>query len=143
LAPLMAPPAEAAFSVVSDETVSRFPTGLDFRLHVRSERPITEIQINMAIGREQVSSYGRPEFQPGPEVTAEYTLRTGADKYIPPMAQITYWYQIKDATGAQFETEKKTIRYEDPKYEWQQLQRDKLIVFYHDQPAQRVERILD
>ncbi|MCC6493219.1 MAG: hypothetical protein IT424_09375 [Pirellulales bacterium] len=110
IAQLTAPSAEAAISVVSEETESRFPSGLVFRVRATADQSITDIQVNLIIGRERVSSYGRPEFGPGREVSAEYTLRTGADRYIPPMSQITYWYQLKDAGGAQMETPRQTIR---------------------------------
>lgn len=139
-----APPVRAQAPVtLVDSVESYFPDGLAFHFEVQTDQPIARLRLNYTVGRDGSTAYVYVPVADGPIATADYWLSTFGGAYIPPKAQITYWYQIEDAAGQIAETARQTVLYDDLAFDWQTTEGDGLTVYHHDIGADRAQDILE
>jgi len=93
------------------EAESQYPTGIKFYVSARSSAEIDEVRVFFRkTGRVAVGAYREVEFQSvsgesGSSIDGEANLRTGlGGGYIPPGTEITYSFEIRDDSGAVYQT---------------------------------------
>lgn len=135
--------AQGEIALLSETYETRFPKEIVFILEARSEQAIKSITFTYQLGSLDSRHTGYPTFEPGQQVRAEYSLKTGGSSYIPPMTSITYSYLIEDAAGNRLSTPSQRILYEDGRFQWQKTEEGMVTLFWHDRRESSVRAILD
>ena len=111
---------------------SRFPEGIFFQVAVSAPAPVTEITLQYRVLGESVSRYNTFEVEPARSAQAELLVRTDtADRYIPPGAEIEFFFDIVDADGNRTETARQTFTLLDPRFEWSRIEGDQASILYY------------
>lgn len=133
------PQTDSLVRVTSNTHEVRFPDEIVFRLDAEADTTITEVTIFYRLAGRKISTYGRPPFRTGTDISTEFTLNTSGSDYIPSGVDIEYHYVIKDAQGNELETEKRSLEYRDESRDWQRLSIGEFEVVWHDLERDRVE----
>lgn len=133
-APALAAPT-ARIEVLEQSAESHFPDDLTFHLRVRTDAgTITEATLYLQAGWEEATRLAVPEaFTPAPEVDLTAVWSTSGET-VPPFIEITYYWQVTDSSGEVLNTEPVTTEYTDSSLDWQRLEDEHVVVFWHDQP---------
>ena len=119
-----------------------FPGAVVFTIAVTSEADITEVQLfHRAVGLETWSS-ANLDFIPGRNVTAGLTLSLSGPSYLPPGAELEYYYSIRDADGLIQQTPLGVIEYLDFRFHWDRTQVGPLLLLHHDLGDTEVARVV-
>ena len=124
--------------VLSTSHEIEFPNEVVLRLEAEADSDISEIILFYRLGRRDIRVYGYPEFIPAPRVTTDFRIKTGGASFIPSGVDIEYYYFVKDAAGNTFESDRFSLEYKDPSFEWHRFQQGDLIFLWHDRPADLV-----
>ncbi|MDX1435646.1 MAG: peptidase MA family metallohydrolase [Anaerolineales bacterium] len=79
---------------------------------------------------------------PGPEADLEYRWDT-SNITVPPSTPIYYYWEVADSQGNRQKSEEELFLYHDQRFEWQVLERENLSVWWHDQPPEFGEEVMD
>ncbi len=123
-----------------------FGREIEFTLAARSDAAdITEIRAFFTPqGAGTVSSYAYLDFQPDDDVLARFSIPTnGRGSYYPPGTQFYIYYEITDEAGNELRTDRMTLEYLDPRFDWKRSTRAGLTVLYHDRREADIDRLLD
>ncbi|MCH8206339.1 MAG: hypothetical protein IH956_04980 [Chloroflexi bacterium] len=127
---------------ISSSAEIDFPDELVIKFEAEADAVITQITFFYQLGRQKATIYGYPAFTPGRSVTTEFRIKTGGANFLPTGVDIEYYYVVRDAAGNTFESERFTIEYKDPAFDWQRLQDGGLVILWHDRSERDVERVL-
>lgn len=123
---------------------------ITFPVKVSSSADITEIVLLVRFpGTNAAGSRIFPKFTPGKEVETQALWNLDRDLvgvpggYLPPGAQGTYSWHIKDAAGNTFDTPPAPFRVEDNRFEWRKLENDRFVVYWYDGTDTFGQRIFD
>ena len=127
--------AQGGVTFSETQTENHFPDSMTFRVNVSSKvRDIVSAQFVFIAERYySINNYARADVDvaTGADVTLEFTLESGTAV---PMTPFTYYWDVVDSQGVHHQSETKTVRYEDTRYNWQELKNSKVWVLWHDQP---------
>jgi hypothetical protein len=162
--------ADSGLELIRAEAVSEFPEGIRFRFEARSERAIDEVIVRFAVTGQPAIQYnylelsepGQPPAAPSPVsgagqpspsvspgasagvVSGEYFHRTGQrDRYVPPGAEFTYFFEVLYEDGKTEETKPATLVAHDSRFKWEPFTKGPITVFYHGPVQKRAESIAD
>lgn len=129
------PGSDVVWTVGAQTFESRYPAGFQFTAEVSSSAgPVVRGRViwSHVPGRQR----SRPaEIDPATgQLSAEWQA-TGADA-VPPWVGVTYYWDISDSAGNNFQTEPQYAEYEDNTYTWVRTESDDIIVFTQDLPDQ-------
>ncbi len=127
--------------VVSDDARTRFPEGVSFSVAAEGSSDIVEVKLNFRNAHGGPWSYAYLDVAPSPSVETAFTLGSGGDVYIPPEAEIEYFYTIRDADGAATRTPRRTVFYSDNRFRWESITVGPLVLLHHDQPRGRARAL--
>lgn len=118
--------------VSKNEMTYKFSESMRFELNAESDRPIEDIVLRYTIGTDTDAPRNRriPEFTPGRAIRAVHAEDLVRGQ-IPPASPITWWWALTTADGATFETEPKTERYLDERFDWQSTDGDDVRVWWY------------
>lgn len=108
-----------------------FGESLEFELAATGEADIRDVVLHYTIGSDSPRNRRIPEFRAGPSIQARHSEQVVRGQ-IPPMSQITWWWTLTDATGRVTETEPRTERYLDKRFDWQHTDGDDVVVWWYD-----------
>ena len=138
--PLPAPqPSGEVIRVISNSHSIEFPNEVVLNLEAEADSQIMEVTLFYQLGRQTTRIYGYPSFARSNRVNADFRIETSGSNYIPSGVDIEYYYFIRDAEGNELETERFSLEYKDPGYEWQSFRQGGLIVLWHDRPFRAVQ----
>ena len=130
--------------VISHTHEINFPHEIIFSLEVESDNyQINAIQFFYTLSSGDVKVYGYPSYTTTKRVQTSFQIKTSGAHYIPPGTDLVYYYKITNDNGDTLKTEKFTLEYKDPKYNWTKLRQGNLEILYHDLPHEKVHKILD
>ena len=132
--------------VVSSSATSEFPEGMRFKLELESDLRIDDVRVTFEIGARRTTQYAYMDLDQTtkPLVSGELFQRTNTnDRYIPPGAMITYWFEITDENGDSFLTDPETFRFEDARFEWDEVTLGPITILYHGPVRVRAERLAE
>ena len=117
---------------------NQYPDAIRFYLTASSTDDIEEIRVFFKkTGKVSASAYRALDFESSDLVSAEAFLPTGRGaSYIPPGAEITYFFEIWDATGAVYRTSGQKIVYADSRFQWMTLSSGPITVYYYGEGAE-------
>lgn len=134
LAAVIAPPllADGNIQVANSTWDSEFGDHLSFSLEATGPAEIDKVELLYRVVGQLATSRNEAKFTPGTSVTASFTIdQTKPENYMPPGAELEYWWKIEDAAGNQVKTDKQTITIVDNRYEWQSLENDRLTLYWY------------
>ena len=150
---ILAVPAQAfggGIKVLEDSREVEFPDGFSFTLAAQGDEDIVEVQLLYRIVGSDVWSYAYPDFNPATRVATKLNLRIGGSVYLPPGAELEYYYIIRDAQGNVHQTDAKLVEYSDNRFQWEREQVGELVLLHHgisqskvDSVSREVEEALD
>ena len=119
-----------------------FPDGVGLTLTAEAETEIVEVRVffRAAGSRSWGYSYahllqgGQTQSEPGadPRVFAMASIPGNQSGYLAPGVEVEYYYQIRDAAGNVFKTERASVEYLDRRFEWRRVNIGPLELVYHD-----------
>ena len=127
--------------VLSSTYEIHFPDEIVVTLQAEAEADITEITLFYRLGRQHVRVYGYPEFEAATQVSADFAISTGGASYVPSGADIEYYFVLRDAEGNSLESERFSLEYLDPRFEWQRFEQGDLVVLSHDRSSDRIVEV--
>jgi hypothetical protein len=114
--------AEAQARIVAEVPAADYSFGQHITFHLKATAPAQITQVNLFLrlqGRSDTVAVP-VVFEPGPQVQVDYPFSL-VEHSVPPFVNITYWWEIRDASGAQLLTEEEQLFYADNRYDWQPL----------------------
>lgn len=110
-----------------------FPSSVTFTALIADGAQAAEVVFFYTILPEGALTRQPAEIMRGDVTRAAAVVETsGADIYIPVGADIEWFWALTSNDGSVVETERKIWRYEDPRYEWDELARGDVVVRYYD-----------
>lgn len=119
----------------------RFAQEIIFRLDATSDVPIESATLRWRA--DQLDFKPEPaDITPGTAIHAEVSkeLRGGV---LPPFSTVTYWWEVRDASGALSEIGPVDFAYIDNRYAWQRLSREGVTILWSDGDSAFAQRVLD
>ncbi len=93
---------------------------------------VTEVRaILHTSGPSPIASYTYARFQTDPTLSAEFTIPTGGARYYPPGVEFEVHFELTDAQGEKYDTNRFTVEYLDPEIDWRRVTRGPLTAIYH------------
>ena len=132
--------------VVDYSVESQFPEGMTFKLDVESDIRIDDVRVTFEIGDRGTSQYAYLDLDQTshPLVNGELFHRTNSrDRYIPPGTMIKYWFEITDENGDTHFTEPESWRFDDARFEWEEVTLGTVTILYHGPVRTRAERLAE
>ena len=118
-----------------------FPGDIGFTLTAEGEEEIVEVELRYKPLNSDVWSYAYPHVEPGRRITTGFALNAVGADYLPPGAEIEFYYVIRDSAGNEHETEPEVIEYVDNRFDWQSTQIGPLTLLHHNQSPSRVTSV--
>jgi hypothetical protein len=96
-----------------------------FTVEAESSADIIDVRLCYQVDKmnyAEIVSEGWADFTPASRITANWVwdMRNAS---LPPGAEVTYWWVIKDAAGNKLETSPEVMHFHDNRYPWQSLTR--------------------
>lgn len=137
--------AESNISVLDSSITMDFPYSLAFNLEAESNADILDARLHYQVDRmnyAQVVSEGWAEFTPATRVETSWVwdMRKAS---LPPGAQVTYWWTIKNADGEELQTLPKVVYFEDDRYQWQSLTDREITIFWYHGDNEFANELMD
>lgn len=124
---------ELSVTVVDDSWDAAFRDHLTFNLEATSEAEVVEAFLFYKVVGQLATSRNEAEFTPGTSIKAEFSLdQTLPVNYMPPGAEVEYWWKLVDAEDNEFKTERQRLFYTDERFSWQQLQNERLTLSWYE-----------
>ena len=133
-------------TVVHSGAESQFPDGIRFSIEASGPDEIDDIRVFFKkLGQTSRASYRIVEFSPGAQISGDVTIPSGkGGEYIAPGTRIEYSFEIRDTAGRRHRTEDQVFIYLDPAFDWGQVSRGMITVFYnYEGIADRAQKILE
>ncbi len=120
-----------------------FPGDIGFTLTAEGEEEIVEVELRYRPVNSDVWSYVYPNLEPGHRVTTRVALNAVGPGYLPPGAEIEFYYLIRDSAGNVHETEPEVVEYTDNRFDWESTQIGPLTLLHHDLSSSRVTAVAE
>ncbi|MCH7843642.1 MAG: hypothetical protein IID01_12870 [Chloroflexi bacterium] len=134
--------AGGGIEVVATEEEVNFPGNVDLSVTAEGDAEIVEVRIFYRTVGSRVWAYAYPEFVPSNRITASLNLTGEVSSYLPPGAEVEYYYEITDSQGNVLRTEPTVVEYEDTRFDWEEVKIGPLTLLYYDQSASRVRSVV-
>lgn len=132
--------------MIGSSVESEFPEGMRFKLDIESELRIDDVRVTFEIGNRGTTQYAYLDLDQTtrPLINGELFHRTNSnDRYIPPGSMIRYWFEITDENGDSHITEPEDFRFDDARYEWEEVTLGTVTILYHGPVRTRAERLAE
>lgn len=125
--------AQGDIQVLDTAWNANFRDYLTFTVDAQSSSDITEVELYYRVIGQLATSRNQAEFTPGTSISAEFTLdQTDPINYMPPGTELEYWWKMTDSAGNELKTDRESIILLDNRYDWEQLQNDRLTLYWYD-----------
>jgi Peptidase MA superfamily len=136
------PKASADIEIRSQAAQNLFPDGIRFSVFMASDAEITDVRLRYRILPGDVISSVQSSCTGGN--SCNVVVGSTQQSYMVPGAEVLYWWEISDSSGAQVTTEQQMVVYEDTRFEWQSVSGSDITVYYYfgdEESQQTVLRI--
>jgi Peptidase MA superfamily len=136
-----AAPTSAEIEIRSESAQNQFPDGIRFSLFMSSDAEITQVRLRFRIFPDGVNASIAPSCTGG--TSCNVVVGSSQESYMVPGAQVIYYWELTDSSGASLTTDQQTVIYEDTRFEWEQLTQGNLTVNYYFGDAASNQTVLD
>jgi hypothetical protein len=123
--------AQEGVDVISDVPRNDFPTGVTFTLSFNAPSPPDEVRLRYELAPDGTGATAIASCQGTAPVNCTYTLTSGRGIFVIPGAEITYNWEITDASGNRTSTPEQLYVHTDTRFSWQELTQDNVTVQFH------------
>ena len=136
-------PVTAAGGIQVEDTnvVVSFPGELDLTLTAEGDEEIVEVRVFFRPAGGKIWAYAYADFEPNTKITATQVLPPNSVTYLAPGAEVEYYYEIRDAVGNVFTSERNVVEYLDHRYDWKRTQIGPLTLLYYDHSDSRISAV--
>ncbi len=127
--------AQGNITVQANTTRLDFPNSLTFSIQARSSANIDQVYLSYRTGARSCTPGNvrvQLDFDPASQVDLHWDWDFKNSGSLPPGAQVTWFWEIRDAAGSTLTTEAQTLTIEDSHYEWQSLEAGNVSVYWTD-----------
>ena len=131
--------------VLNSSVEVEFPSQLSFNLSAESDVSITDIRLHYTVDRQsfaQVTGEVYLEFVSATTVETGWTWDMKKTGGLPPGSSVEYWWTVNDANDDRVETSSVQVRFDDNRYSWQSLTKDKVTVYWYQGEQSFAEEIM-
>ena len=131
--------------IVDTRTVAGFPQSLVFTVEAEGPSPIADVRLLYTVDKmnyTNVISESWPTFQEGLSVTASWTWDMRRSS-LPPGADITYWWKVRDETGDVVESVPKSVSFDDSRFDWRSTSTDDVSLYWYDGDQAFAEELVE
>ncbi|MDD5494814.1 MAG: peptidase MA family metallohydrolase [Dehalococcoidia bacterium] len=119
--------------ILNSTTKIDYPNSLTFNIKAESSSPIIRVRLLYKVDKmtyAPVFAEAWPEFTREKSVSTSWTwdMRKGS---LPPGATVTYSWVIENGLGNKLETPEEKLTFEDTRYKWQKVARDKVNIYWY------------
>ena len=133
--------AGGGIEVVETSEEVDFPGNVDLSVTAQGDAEIVEVRLFYRTVGSRIWAYAYPDFVPSNRITARLNLTGAASTYLPPGAEVEYYYEITDSQGNVLRTEPTVVEYSDTRFDWDEIKIGPLTLLYYDQPDSRVRAV--
>ena len=123
-----APP---AVTVVSEEPRNEFPSGVTFALTFATSATVKEVRLRYELAPDGTGATAVATCTTAAATSCTYTLTSGRGIFIIPGAEITYHWDVTDASGGTFSTQDRVYVHQDTRFTFKTLQSGNITLYYH------------
>jgi hypothetical protein len=121
--------------IVSNSSAQNdFPQKLSMSAKITSTFPITDVRIRYKIDEmsfAKVTTEAKVPISKSTSVNANWSLDMRKIGGLPPGANLSYWWLVKDSNGNNLETSPVPFQIQDSRYSWNNLRQDKISLFWY------------
>ena len=133
--------AAGGIHVVDSDVVVTFPGEVDLTLTAEGDEEIVEVRVFYRPAGSNIWAYAYADFEPDTKITARQVLPPNSVTYLAPGAEVEYYYEIRDAQGNLFKSERASVEYLDHRFDWERTQIGPLTLLYYDHSESRVASV--
>ena len=127
--------------VVLQDAQVRVLGEVTFGIAIESKAHIEEVRLNFRNANNGPWNYIYLDFDPSTSIETSYTLDVSNGNYIPPGAEVQYFYTVRDSAGNIKKSDTLTVLYLDPRFDWQSTDIGAFMLLWHDRSADSVEMV--
>ena len=117
-----------------------FPGAIHFTLEAEVPSDMQSVRLYYSVGSRPIQSYTYPTITSRSDtLNARFSIPTDGGNFIPQGVDIEYYYVFTDSLGREIESDRYTLEYLDPRYDWRRLELDDYVLLWHDRPASDVQ----
>jgi hypothetical protein len=138
--------AGSSLAVTASSVEVDFPASLTFNITASSDVNITDVRLHYTVERmahAQIVSEIPVQITPARNVTTEWLWDMRMSGGMPPGSSIDYWWTVADASGATLETVPLSIAIEDERYDWQDITRGSVTLYWYEGDAAFADELMD
>ena len=133
--------AAGGIQIVDTDVVVNFPGEVDLTVTAEGDEEIVEVRVFFRPAGGKIWAYSYADFEPNTKITARQVLPPNSVTYLPPGAEVEYYYEIRDAGGNVFTSERAVVEYLDHRFDWKRTQIGPLTLLYYDLSDSRVSAV--
>ena len=124
---------DSDFQILGQNVTSQFREHITAELTAEHASDITNVEFFYRIAGERAISRNVAEFEPGKAIAVSYNIdQTQNDTYMPPGAELEYWWRLTDAEGNTFKTEPESYTYLDNRFDFKTLSNERLTLYWYN-----------
>ncbi len=135
----------SAITVNDSSAIMDFPLALNFSARINSQVNIVDVRLRYKIDQMSFADVTSEAFigiKPDFVINAAYKLDLRKVGGLPPGANLTYWWVVKDAAGTVIESVPNTFQISDNRYKWQTLKQGKVNLFWYQGDSAFAETLM-
>jgi len=137
--------APSGLRILDVQAAADFPLSLEFAIDAESSSPIVDARLLYQVDKMNytlVTSEAWPSFVPSTTLAASWTwdMRRAT---LPPGAVITYWWRVRDESGATAESDPRIISFDDDRYAWREIGSATVSLRWYDGDEAFAQQLLD
>lgn len=117
--------------VRSQNTINRFPQGIQFTIFLTSDAQITSARLRATVLPDRPTATVRGTCTAGTAPTCNASLGDTQASYMVPGAEVRYVWEIEDSNGNKLQTPEASVTYMDDRFQWQAISEGNLTVYYY------------
>lgn len=137
--------AQGKIEILHSSVLVEFPYNLNFSMSAESEVDIIDIRLHYTVDQEsfaQVTSEVYIEFVPDTSVDVRGTLDMIKMGGLPPGSSLEYWWTVEDVSGDKVHTTPTEVRFDDNRYLWQSLTKEKVTIYWYEGKQSFAEELM-
>ena len=135
--------AQQPIAIISDQAQNQFPRGVSFSITFSAPAAAKEVRLQYHLAPDGTGATAVATCTGASTTTCTYSLISGNGISIIPGAEITYHWDIEDASGDKLSTDDTLYVHEDTRFTFTTLTQDNVTLHYHAGSEARARAVLD
>lgn len=128
-------------TVVSEDAVADFPTGITLTLDYDAARPVDAAYVLYTLAHQEIETEVAAVLPAGDDTSATAEIEMAVN-YVPAGVDLTYRWRLVSHGAADVDTVAETITWRDDRFDWERTATDEVEVFGYEGGAELREEVL-